>query len=821
MARSSVEMTAIRLMLVPLLIRQGTVMASPRWHKVWGDLRLSRSRTILVVLSISIGVFAVVTLLTARTVLQNAVDDSFDVANPASAVLMTDPFDSSLVEAVQELPEIADAEGRTLVDARLKGDDDTWLDLNLHAMTDFNDIRIDRIVPEEGAWPPASGTLLLERLSRDAARVSIGDLVLIETPDGMQHTLTVDGVVYDPGQVAPGLGDGRLSGYVTQDTLVTLGQPAGFNQLHLLAENDPRDLQQGEIVAGLARDQVLEPNGVTVSRIAVQDTPRYHSADLGDALFLILGLMGGLVLLLGIFLVINTVSALLAQQTRQIGMMKAIGAQRRQIAGLYLTLVLAYGLLAVVVAMPLSVLAAMALAGFVGGMLNLDVTGPWLPPAVVALGLALGLLVPLLAALVPVMRGTRVTVREATTSYGLSDNAPQDGPLFRAIERLRGMPRPVLLSLRNTFRRRGRLALTLITLTLGGTIFASVATVQSSLGGTFDEMMQYTNYDVEVTLRQSEPADAAIVLAESVPGVEQAEGWISTNASRMRPDGAQNSNIWVVAPPVDSELIRPTLIEGRWFEPGEGEALVVNIDFQRDESDVHLGDVVTLRVEGQELNWPVVGIATSQLMGPVVYAPHEPFSRALGMDGAANRIVLVTTPRDDAGQADVAQLVDEQLRAGGYAVVQAVTQSDLRGGTESVFNILVVLLLFVGIMLVAVGSLGLMGAMSLNVIERTREIGVMRAIGASNGMVARIVIVEGLVVGLLSWLLGGMLALPLSWGLSYAIGVAFVQAPLAYSFSAVGLLLWLALVLLLSVLASVMPARSAWRLSVREVLAYE
>jgi putative ABC transport system permease protein len=97
----------------------------------------------------------------------------------------------------------------------------------------------------------------------------------------------------------------------------------------------------------------------------------------------------------------------------------------------------------------------------------------------------------------------------------------------------------------------------------------------------------------------------------------------------------------------------------------------------------------------------------------------------------------------------------------------------------------------------------------------------MRAIGASNGMVARIVIVEGLVVGLLSWMLGALLALPLSWGLAYLIGVALVQSPLAYVFSILGVLLWLVLVVVLSVLASVLPARRAWRMSVREVLAYE
>ncbi len=114
-----------------------------------------------------------------------------------------------------------------------------------------------------------------------------------------------------------------------------------------------------------------------------------------------------------------------------------------------------------------------------------------------------------------------------------------------------------------------------------------------------------------------------------------------------------------------------------------------------------------------------------------------------------------------------------------------------------------------------------MGTMSINVLERTREIGMMRAVGASDGAVARIFIAEGLFIGLLSWLVGTVLALPIGRLLSDAVGVAFLEAPLTYTFSARGTLLWLAIVFVLSTLASILPAWNASRLTVREVLAYE
>ncbi len=125
------------------------------------------------------------------------------------------------------------------------------------------------------------------------------------------------------------------------------------------------------------------------------------------------------------------------------------------------------------------------------------------------------------------------------------------------------------------------------------------------------------------------------------------------------------------------------------------------------------------------------------------------------------------------------------------------------------------------ILIAVVGGLGLMGTMSINVIERTREIGVMRAVGASDGSVLKVFIVEGVFIGVLSWLVGAIVALPVGKLLSDAVGAAFLEAPLNYTFSTKGTLLWLAIVVILAVLASILPAWNASRLSVREVLAYE
>jgi len=170
---------------------------------------------------------------------------------------------------------------------------------------------------------------------------------------------------------------------------------------------------------------------------------------------------------------------------------------------------------------------------------------------------------------------------------------------------------------------------------------------------------------------------------------------------------------------------------------------------------------------------------------------------------------------------ELAKQIKEHFDSRGMRVSSTQTMASIRENVGNQINIIVSFLAIMAILIAIVGGLGLMGTMSINVLERTREIGVMRAVGASDGSVLKIFMVEGLFIGVLSWLIGAILSLPISKLLSDAVGVALTEAPLSYTFSTNGALLWLGVVLILAALASFLPARSASRLTVREVLAYE
>jgi len=136
-------------------------------------------------------------------------------------------------------------------------------------------------------------------------------------------------------------------------------------------------------------------------------------------------------------------------------------------------------------------------------------------------------------------------------------------------------------------------------------------------------------------------------------------------------------------------------------------------------------------------------------------------------------------------------------------------------------NILVVFLLTMALLTAVVGSIGLTGTMGMNVLERTREIGVMRAIGAVDFAIMKSVVFEGVFIGLISWSAALLVSFPISFLLLKIISKAMINAPIQLAFTLDGFLIWLGVVLALSVFASILPARSAARLTIREVLAYE
>jgi putative ABC transport system permease protein len=792
---------------------------NPRWRKVLRDLWLNRTRTFLVVLAVGLGTFGFGTVTGAYSILERELEVEYLASNPASATLWTDPFDQEWVEAVRDMDAIVDADGRRTVVGRVEVAPGDWRNVFFYAVDDFDAVRIGVLEPEEGVWPPQDRQILIERDALGNAEAEIGDTLFVKTPNGTKRGLPVAGTVHDVGQPPAGP-NGLVYGYVTLETLAWLGEPPVVDELRIVVAGDAFDEAHiASVVADL--EKWIEEGGRTVYRTEIPTPGQHPFSDSMSALLFTQAVFGWLALGLGGLLVVNVISSLLAQQVRQIGVMKAVGANTRQMLGLYLGLVLALGVAALAVSLPAVAWAARGYAAFVGDMLNFDVENDTLGLQVLALTAGVGLLTPALVAALPVYRGARVTVREAIGDYGTAAGGFGARGFEAVLARLRGVARPLLLSVRNTFRQRGRLWVTLGTLAVGGGMFIAAVSVRASMVDTVDDAFSYRPYDIDVRFAWPYRAERVEVIIGAVPGVSDWESWGRFQATRVYTDGTESDPFAFSAPPVTTELLVPKVIEGRWLLPSDENALVVNHVWADEESDVTVGGEVVLEIYDRETIWRVVGVVREVMATPAVYAHYPYVAKAACEAGNAGSVMVVTEEGNAAFQEGTARALELALEEAAIDVLRVETMTVARQIVVDHFSIITSVLLVTSILAAVVGGMGLMSTMSISVLERTREIGVMRAVGASTHAVLSIVVGEGIVIGLLSSCLAAALAWPLGALTSGFLGLILMQTPFNFVYSFPGLGLWLGIVVIFTAGASLVPALRASRVAVWQALAYE
>ncbi len=293
-------------------------------------------------------------------------------------------------------------------------------------------------------------------------------------------------------------------------------------------------------------------------------------------------------------------------------------------------------------------------------------------------------------------------------------------------------------------------------------------------------------------------------------------------ATRVRPDDSKSNAFKLTAVPPDTRLMAPEMIAGQWLSAGAGpNALVVNSDFIDNEKDVRVGSDVTLDIGGRKAAWRVIGIVSTESKGPAIYTKLDDYAYVTRTPGQGTRVQVVGEWHDAASQRSLASALQEHLNAAGYKVSSTQTSQVVQQQNQLLFTVVVAFLILMALLLAAVGGLGLTTTMGINIMERVREVGVLRAIGASNTSVRQIVLAEGLAIAMISWIAGTLLSLPLAPLFSRELGVALIKIPLRYHYSVGAAAAWFFVLLAIAVAASLGPARNAVRLTVREVLAYE
>jgi putative ABC transport system permease protein len=370
--------------------------------------------------------------------------------------------------------------------------------------------------------------------------------------------------------------EGYAYGYLTGDTMMLLGEGPKNSELKIIVSEDALNKQHIRDIT-VQLKAYLEKEGHQVTRIEIPRPGKHPHFDQMAALLFLMEIFGLLALLLSGVLVANLISSILEQQTRQIGIMKAIGASSLQIAGLYEAMVIVLAAAAMLVSIPAGIAVGRGYAWVAAEILNFKIYSYNIPHFVFLFEIAAGLLVPTIAAIVPILKGSRITVREAINDYGIRQEKyanDKEDFLTRSLKRL---PRPFILSLRNTFRRKGRLIFTMLVIAAGGTGFIVAMNIYASMYYTVDERINAFQYDIQIAFDRPQPVETIENVIGRIQGVSGLEAWGGTSVSRVYKDGTTGNSFNIMAPPSETRLMTaPPLYSGRWLKPDDTNALVIN-----------------------------------------------------------------------------------------------------------------------------------------------------------------------------------------------------------------------------------------------------
>jgi putative ABC transport system permease protein len=381
------------------------------WRKIWRDLWLNKARTALVVLSIAVSVFAVGVIVGAYGIMNACMEEDRLAWVPIHASFWGWFRRDEAKDAVLRDPGVVEAE--RLIDAtvrwRLEGEVD-WRDAVLYAREDYEDMCLGLLDLVEGDWPEKR-VLAVERMSAAHFGIPLNTTVIIQVGQ-REHHMEVGGIVRDPGVYFNPAFGGDAVFYATPDTATWLSDEQ-YNRIDVRI----KDHTIGRTDAAAERlDKRWDGMGVPSWGVWVRDPDEHWFQESLDALLIIMMVSGTLLLALSVFLIVNTLSAIIAQQVWQIGVMKAVGATRGLVMAVYLMIALIYGTLALPLAIPSAALCAYWLAEWGINFANVPLGSFRVFPLAIITQIAVGLAIPVLAALVPVLGGVRITAHQAISN---------------------------------------------------------------------------------------------------------------------------------------------------------------------------------------------------------------------------------------------------------------------------------------------------------------------------------------------------------------------------------------------------------------------
>ena len=780
--------------------------------KTMRDLFRDKRRAAFSLLAILIGTMSFGIITFSYEIISRELVRVYDAINPASGSIMVDRVDDRLISLTENFDGIAAYEQKAYNELRVQTAENEWKVLELFAADNFNALEINKITSEKGSFQPGSGEALIERDAVKVAGAGIGDTLTISLPDGSIRDLTITGIIADIGLHPASVHD-TVYAYISYDTLSGLGLTGNKIDLTITGEKYER-----ERILTISNDYIrmLEQNGYVVSDLEVSDTPgiSMHLEEYESALFL-LQIFSFVTFLFGCMIMSSLISSILSGQTRQIGILKGIGAGSGKIIASYMLAFLILIVCVAAVSISLSTLLAGGISSLLMGLGNMRPADVSIPMYLYGVYGGLALLVPIVIACFPIRRGVAISVKDAINDYGIS--ADDKGV---KLPEPKFMSRPVLLSLRNALRRKRRFLLNVAILSVAGALFVSVVTAMISIQTTLSNNLDSWKFDYHyITNTVYENGQLDTIIA-NIPNVTSYENWGSSRGMLLHDNGEMLGSYPILSPPNGSVMIEPEMLEGRWITDEDTNQIVVSHKFFLSETGYQIGDTLTLQIGNQVQDFTIVG-SMKDFGTTTVYMSENGYRQVVP---TVNRLNNIKLNLDIAGRRKtVYKALEAALKEQGVLILQSQSKTDLNAIASGHYAVTLQTFLFIICMLVIVSGFGLAATMNVQTSERTKEIGIMKAMGAAKKQIRKIVTSESILIALISWGVSVLLGIPLGILGVYVFGNIILETPLQFSVLSLmaAYVIWLVLTFAVGHYASRSCAKRAANMSVKDSLAFE
>ncbi|MFB6779536.1 ABC transporter permease [Streptomyces sp. NPDC056352] len=596
-----------------------------------------------------------------------------------------------------------------------------------------------------------------------------------------------------------------------------LGKPDVFTHISVTAKPGVSDTQLKKNVATALGDSAAYK--LRTQQEAADANKDSMGSFLDVMKYAMLG-FAGIAFLVGIFLIVNTFSMLVAQRTREIGLMRAIGSSRKQVNRSVLIEALFLGVVGSLLGVGAGIGVAVGLMKLMNAMgMNLsteDLTVAWTTPA---LGLTLGIVVTVFAAYIPARRAGKISPMAALRDAGtpadgragrvraliglvltLAGGAAlytsaqageaSDGSLFLGVgvvltligfivigPLLAGFVVRVLSTVvlrmfgpvgrmaeRNALRNPRRTGATGAALMIGLALVACLSVVGSSMVASATEELDRSvgaDFIVQPSGNPQPIVPQAAKALKAVPGIEHFTDYKAVSAKLTAPDGAVEDEGVVAADPTYRDDLRRETVSGNLADAYGEDAMSVG-DAYATRHKVKVGDRITVAFkDGETAKLKVAAITSddTNVDKGAMYTNITTAEKYVPADKMPKNMIMFAKAQDGKEKEAYAALKDALVAYPQYTVQnQADFKQDLKDQIGQLLNIVYGLLALA----IIVAVLGVVNTLALSVVERTREIGLMRAIGLSRRQLRRMIRLESVVIALFGALLG--LGLGMGWG---------------------------------------------------------